>query len=276
MVNAPVIARERGIEVGRGQARARHCDYNSMIFTTVTDRLLRAATGGHLVRRQASAHRRHQGHRDRGRDLLPHILYITNDDKAGLSSADWARWSGREQGQGRNLPSRPRQAGAARPLRWIQVDQPISPDSLWGKIAALEGVAQLLLMFSALRIVRFVLACACLLEARGNPEGDRHGWRIRFLSRSALTARRPERLFFWIVSDSQGLLEVDQLPEVGSLAKIIWKGRRIEPERLHTSVHHIKDDKRFMDQVHLWSNGCPQEPFQWLLSEAIFPSDHNF
>jgi RNA 2',3'-cyclic 3'-phosphodiesterase len=55
--------------------------------------------------------------------------------------------------------------------------------------------------------------------------------------------QRPERLFFGLFPNSQGLLEVDQFGG-RFISENNLKGRRIEPERLHTSVHHIKDDKR--------------------------------
>ena len=137
MVNAPVIARERGIEVAEVK-HERASDYTFDDPPHRHDREVHALGHRHAVRRQASAHRRHQGHRDRGRVRAAHALHHQRR-QAGLHRP--ARHPARrEQGQHRDLPSRPRQAGRlgdrAGPGR------PADLARATGKIAAVEGVVQ--------------------------------------------------------------------------------------------------------------------------------------
>ena len=133
MVNAPVIARERGIEMAEVK-HERASDYHSMIRLTVTTEKYTRCGHRHAVRRQASAHRRHQGHRDRGRVRPAHALHHQRR-QAGLHRPP-RHAAGREQGQHRDLPSRPRRArrlgdrpGPGRPADLARADRARSPRS---------------------------------------------------------------------------------------------------------------------------------------------------
>ena len=108
MVNAPVIARERGIEVAEVK-HERASDYNSMIRLTVTTEKYTRAVTGTLF---GGKHPRIVDIKgiEIEAEFAPHMLYLTNDDKPGFIGR-LGTHPGREQGQYRHLPSRPRQAG---------------------------------------------------------------------------------------------------------------------------------------------------------------------
>ena len=137
MVNAPVIARERGIEVAEVK-HERAGDYHSMIRLTVTTEKYTRAVTGTLF---GGKHPRIVDIKgiEIEAEFAPHMLYITNDDKPGFigrlgtllgeSKVNIATFH-----LGRDAPG-----GSA--IALVQVDQPISPELL-GKIAALEGVVQ--------------------------------------------------------------------------------------------------------------------------------------
>ena len=91
MVNAPVLARERGIDV-REVARPRS-EYQTLVRVTVDTDEQAALGGRHAVRRRPAAHRRNQGHPGRGR-FRRHMLYVTNQDKPGFIGRFGARWPG--------------------------------------------------------------------------------------------------------------------------------------------------------------------------------------
>jgi D-3-phosphoglycerate dehydrogenase len=137
MVNAPVIARERGIEMAEVK-HERAGDYHSMIRLTVTaEKYTRAVTGTLF----GGKHPRIVDIKgiEIEAEFAPHMLYITNDDKPGFigrlgtllgeSKVNIATFH-----LGRDAPG-----GSA--IALVQVDQPISPELL-KKIAALEGVVQ--------------------------------------------------------------------------------------------------------------------------------------
>jgi D-3-phosphoglycerate dehydrogenase / 2-oxoglutarate reductase len=137
MVNAPVIARERGIEVAEVK-HERASDYNSMIRLTVTtDHYTRAVTGTLF----GGKHPRIVDIKgiEIEAEFAPHMLYITNDDKPGFIGR-----LGTILGENKvNIATfhlgRDKPGGSA--IALVQVDQPISP-ALLGKIAAVEGVVQ--------------------------------------------------------------------------------------------------------------------------------------
>ena len=82
MVNAPVIARERGIEVAEVK-HERDSDYNSMIRLSVTtDKYTRSVTGTLF----GGKHPRIVDIKgiEIEAEFAPHMLYITNDDKPGF------------------------------------------------------------------------------------------------------------------------------------------------------------------------------------------------
>mgnify|MGYP003574951335 FL=1 len=137
MVNAPVIARERGIEMAEVK-HERAGDYHSMIRLTVTaEKYTRAVTGTLFGGR----HPRIVDIKgiEIEAEFAPHMLYITNDDKPGFigrlgtllgeSKVNIATFH-----LGRDAPG-----GSA--IALVQVDQPISPELL-GRIARLESVVQ--------------------------------------------------------------------------------------------------------------------------------------
>ncbi len=137
MVNAPVIARERGIEVAEVK-HERDSDYHSMIRISVTtDQYTRSVTGTLFGGR----HPRIVDIKGIEIDaaFAPHMLYITNDDKPGFIGR-----LGTMLGENRvNIATfhlgRDKPGGSA--IALVQVDQPISP-ALMGQIAGVPGVVQ--------------------------------------------------------------------------------------------------------------------------------------
>jgi D-3-phosphoglycerate dehydrogenase len=135
MVNAPVIARECGIDVAEVK-HERDSDYNSIIRISVTtDKFTRSISGTLFGGRHPRVVE------IKGIEIEaefgPHMLDLTNDDKPGfigrlgslLGESNIATFH-----LGRDKPG-----GSA--IALVQVDQPISPDLL-AKIAALDGVVQ--------------------------------------------------------------------------------------------------------------------------------------
>ena len=92
MVNAPVIARERGVEMAEVK-HERASDYQSMIRLTVTtDKYTRSVTGTLF----GGKHPRIVDIKgiEIEAEFAPHMLYITNDDKPGFIGrlgTSWAR-----------------------------------------------------------------------------------------------------------------------------------------------------------------------------------------
>ena len=147
MVNAPVIARERGIEVAEVK-HERASDYNSMIRLTVTtDQYTRAVTGTLF----GGKHPRIVDIKgiEIEAEFAPHMLYITNDDKPGFIGR-LGTLLGREQGQYRDLPSRPRQAGRlghrAGPGRPADLARPFGQDRRRRGRGAGQGAGLLVLV----------------------------------------------------------------------------------------------------------------------------------
>ena len=126
MVNAPVIARERGIEVAEVK-HERASDYNSMIRLTVTTEKYTRAVTGTLF---GGKHPRIVDIKgiEIEAEFAPHMLYITNDDKPGFIGR-----LGTILGENKvNIATfhlgRDKPGGSA--IALVQVDQPISPDAL--------------------------------------------------------------------------------------------------------------------------------------------------
>jgi D-3-phosphoglycerate dehydrogenase / 2-oxoglutarate reductase len=137
MVNAPVIARERGIEVAE-VTHERASDYNSMIRLSVTTEKYTRSVTGTLF---GGKHPRIVEIKGIEIDaaFAPHMLYITNDDKPGFIGR-----LGTILGENKvNIATfhlgRDKPGGSA--IALVQVDQPISP-ALMSKIGAVEGVVQ--------------------------------------------------------------------------------------------------------------------------------------
>ncbi len=137
MVNAPVIARERGVEMAEVK-HERAGDYHSMIRLTVTTEKYTRAVTGTLF---GGKHPRIVDIKgiEIEAEFAPHMLYITNDDKPGFIGR-----LGTILGENKvNIATfhlgRDKPGGSA--IALVQVDQPISSELL-GKIAAVEGVVQ--------------------------------------------------------------------------------------------------------------------------------------
>ena len=137
MVNAPVIARERDIEVSE-VLHDRDCDYQTLIRLTVrTERQTRSVAGTlfggdkpRLVEGKGIAVEA---------DLGPHMLYITNEDKPGLIGA-----LGSVLGDaGVNIATfhLGRSAPGADAIALIEIDEPLAPEVL-ERVRALEHIRQ--------------------------------------------------------------------------------------------------------------------------------------
>jgi hypothetical protein len=124
MVNAPVIARERGIEVAEVK-HERASDYNSMIRLTVTTEKYTRAVTGTLF---GGKHPRIVDIKgiEIEAEFAPHMLYITNDDKPGFIGR-----LGTILGENKvNIATfhlgRDKPGGSA--IALVQVDQPLSKE----------------------------------------------------------------------------------------------------------------------------------------------------
>ena len=108
MVNAPFLAKERGLDV-REVRHEREGDYHTLVRVTVEDRGGRALGRGHAVRRRRAAPGRAVRHQGRGRSRRPHALHRQRG-RAGLHRP--ARHdAGRGGRQHRHLPPRPPRGG---------------------------------------------------------------------------------------------------------------------------------------------------------------------
>jgi len=137
MVNAPVIARERGIDVAEVK-HERDSDYNSIIRISVTTEKFTRSISGTLFGGRHPRVVEIKGIEIEA-EFAPHMLYLTNDDKPGFIGR-----LGTILGENKvNIATfhlgRDKPGGSA--IALVQVDQPISP-ALLGKIAAVEGVVQ--------------------------------------------------------------------------------------------------------------------------------------
>ncbi|MBM3643497.1 MAG: phosphoglycerate dehydrogenase [Alphaproteobacteria bacterium] len=137
MVNAPVIARERGIDVAEVK-HDRESDYQSLIRLSITtDQFTRSVSGTLFGGREPRLVE------IKGIEIEAafgrHMLYITNDDKPGFIGR-LGTLLGQEKVNiatfhlGRDKPG-----GSA--IALVQVDQPIGAD-LTARIRALDGVVQ--------------------------------------------------------------------------------------------------------------------------------------
>ena len=137
MVSAPLIARERGInveEVARDQQGA----YESYIRLTVTHRAAGARGRRHGVRRRQAAHHPGQGHQHGGRASPAHALRHQRG-QAGLHRP--ARHAARRRGVNIANFNLGRAAPGEDAIALIEVDEPIT-DAVLAKVRALDGVVQ--------------------------------------------------------------------------------------------------------------------------------------
>jgi D-3-phosphoglycerate dehydrogenase / 2-oxoglutarate reductase len=137
MVNAPIIARERGVDVAEVK-HERDSDYQTKITVTVTtDRRTRAVAGtlfGGSKPRLVNI----KGIEIEG-EFSPHMLYITNEDKPGFIGRLGALLGDSKVNIATFHLGRDKPGGEA--IALVSVDSAISPDLLT-RIAALEGVTQ--------------------------------------------------------------------------------------------------------------------------------------
>ncbi len=137
MVNAPVIARERGIEVAEVK-HERDSDYNSMIRISVTTEKYTRSVTGTLFGGKYPRIVEIKGIEIEA-EFAAHMLYITNDDKPGFIGRLGTLLGESQVNIATFHLGRDKPGGSA--IALVQVDQPISP-ALIGKIAAVEGVVQ--------------------------------------------------------------------------------------------------------------------------------------
>jgi D-3-phosphoglycerate dehydrogenase len=137
MVNAPVIARERNIDVAE-VTHQRDCDYQTLIRLTVTSETQTRGVAGTLFGGDKPRIVEIKGIAIEA-EVAPHMLYITNEDKPGLIGA-----LGTTLGDaGLNIATfhlgRARPGGEA--LALIELDQAIPADVL-AKVRALPHIRQ--------------------------------------------------------------------------------------------------------------------------------------
>jgi D-3-phosphoglycerate dehydrogenase len=137
MVNAPVIARERGIDVAEVK-HERDSDYNSIIRISVTTDKYTRSISGTLFGGRHPRVVEIKGIEIEA-EFAPHMLYLTNDDKPGFIGRLGSLLGESKVNIATFHLGRDKPGGSA--IALVQVDQPISPD-LVGKIAALDGVVQ--------------------------------------------------------------------------------------------------------------------------------------
>jgi len=137
MVNAPVIARERGIDVAEVK-HERDSDYNSIIRISVTTDKYTRSISGTLFGGRHPRVVEIKGIEIEA-EFAPHMLYLTNDDKPGFIGRLGSLLGESKVNIATFHLGRDKPGGSA--IALVQVDQPISPD-LVDKIAALDGVVQ--------------------------------------------------------------------------------------------------------------------------------------
>lgn len=137
MVNAPVIARERGVEVAEVK-HERDSDYNSLIRLSVTTEKYTRAVTGTLFGGKHPRIVEIKGIEIEA-EFAPHMLYITNDDKPGFIGRLGTLLGENKVNIATFHLGRDNPGGSA--IALVQVDQPISKE-LMGKISAIEGVVQ--------------------------------------------------------------------------------------------------------------------------------------
>ena len=137
MVNAPLVARERGIDVAEVK-HERDSDYQTLIRITVTTERQTRAVAGTLFGGRAPRLVNVKGIDIEG-EFAPHMLYITNEDKPGFIGR-----LGTMLGEAKvNIATfhLGRERAGAEAIALVQVDQSIDA-GLLGKISKLEGVKQ--------------------------------------------------------------------------------------------------------------------------------------
>jgi D-3-phosphoglycerate dehydrogenase len=137
MVNAPIIARERGVDVAEVK-HERDSDYQTKITVTVTTERRTRGVSGTLFGGSKPRLVNIKGIEIEG-EFSPHMLYITNEDKPGFIGRLGALLGDSKVNIATFHLGRDKPGGEA--IALVSVDSAISPDLL-GKIAALEGVTQ--------------------------------------------------------------------------------------------------------------------------------------
>jgi len=137
MVNAPVIARERGIEVAEVK-HERDSDYSSLIKISVTTDKYTRTVSGTLF---GGKHPRIVDIKgiEIEAEFAPHMLYITNDDKPGFIGRLGTLLGENKVNIATFHLGRDKPGGSA--IALVQVDQPLSAE-LTAKIAGLQSVVQ--------------------------------------------------------------------------------------------------------------------------------------
>jgi D-3-phosphoglycerate dehydrogenase / 2-oxoglutarate reductase len=137
MVNAPVIARERGVEVAEVK-HERDSDYHSLIRVSVTTDKQTRSVSGTLF---GGKHPRIVDIKgiEIEAEFAPHMLYITNDDKPGFIGRLGTLLGENKVNIATFHLGRDKPGGSA--IALVQVDQPLPPP-LVDKIAKLESVVQ--------------------------------------------------------------------------------------------------------------------------------------
>jgi len=137
MVNAPVLARERDIDVTEAK-HERDCDYQTLIRLTVTTERGPRSVAGTLFGRAKPRIVEIKGIAIEA-ELGPHMLYITNEDKPGLIGA-----LGRTLGDaGVNIATfhLGRAAPGGEAIALLELDQALAPEVL-DQVRALPHIRQ--------------------------------------------------------------------------------------------------------------------------------------
>ncbi len=127
VVSAPVVAKERGMVVDE-VVRAADGDYESLITVTVTTERQERSVSGTVYADGAPRLVDIKGIRVDA-EFGKSMIYVTNEDKPGFIGK-FASLLGDRQGQHRDLPSRPQQAGRRTPSRWSRSMARCRPMSL--------------------------------------------------------------------------------------------------------------------------------------------------
>jgi len=137
MVNAPLVARERGIDVAEVK-HERDSDYQTLIRVTVTTERQTRAVSGTLFGGRQPRLVNVKGIEIEA-EFAPHMLYITNEDKPGFIGRLGSLLGDAKVNIATFHLGRERAGGEA--IALVQVDQPIDA-SLLNRISGLEGVKQ--------------------------------------------------------------------------------------------------------------------------------------
>ena len=137
MVNAPVVARERGIEVAEVK-HERDSDYNSMIRLSVTTEKQTRSVTGTLFGGKHPRIVEIKGI-EIDAEFAPHMLYITNDDKPGFIGRLGSLLGENKVNIATFHLGRDKPGGSA--IALVQVDQPLSKE-IMASIGKIEGVMQ--------------------------------------------------------------------------------------------------------------------------------------